>query len=199
MPSWNNRAEQEALADEILKPVDHAEFAKKIADKRFTYYVSYAVRPGFRAFSGLVEYTMFHPSIPECHTNDDFLFMIVDFDGAEFIVFGVPVEFEERVARLAEIIQLRIVTDAYPAMVGSEGVKMFPGVAEAKEGRPNLYSIENVTGSQVYLNRRDLSEALFEREKELVDCLMKFGPQLGPQEVSDYLWTGMLPGKRNDA
>ncbi len=190
---WDSQEEAERLAAEILKPVDHAEFAKKVTDKRFTFYVSLASRMGASALSALVEFRIFHPTVgPE--SNDDFLYyrILID-DAVPFFVFAVPLTFEARVVELAKAIHMEIVK-GYPIVIGSKGAMKFPGYKEGETGRHNLYTIENGKGSQIYLNRPDLNDGIVKREGELIDLLMRYGYQVSVATVRDYLW-GLMTGK----
>lgn len=174
------------MAEELLKPVPHDEFAKKVADKRFTFYVSYAGRMGFNTLASMVEYRLFHPNVGP-NSNDDFLYMRVVMDELPFTVFAVPAQFEDRVKEFADAILMRI-TDAMPATIGPDGLIKFPGSEIAAAGRHNLYSVENTKGSLVYLNKPAVENKIRQHEGELIDALMKYGDQVPLDLIRDYLW-----------
>jgi hypothetical protein len=183
------------MADEsdLVKQIDDAGFAKLISDKRYTYYVSMINRPGMMALSALVEYRIFHPRVgPE--SNDDFQSIVVNFEKIRFWVFAVPYRFESQVADLAEAIDMRI-SKGYPSLIVPNGMVSFPGHREAEQGRYNLYSVVNTPGNQIYLNRRDLTEAVLQRQTQIINLLLRFGTQIPLEAIRDELWGLRTPGQ----
>jgi hypothetical protein len=186
VPSWDSREKAESLAAEIFKPVPHDEFARKVSDKRFTFYTSIASRIGMNTLASMVEYRIFHPNVgPE--SNDDFLYMRVLFDDIPFTVFAVPERFEEKVKELSEAILMRVAA-GYPTVIGPTGITHFPGHKEAEQGRYNFFSIENTSGSLVYMNKPALDQKIRAREYELVNALMMYGYQVPLELIRNYLW-----------
>lgn len=191
---WGTAEDRAKLAAELLTPISDEEFSRRVSDKRFSFYTSYAMRMGFGALASMVEYRLFHPNVGP-NSNDDFLYMTVAMEDMPFTVFGVPERFEPQVQEFADAILMRIVKDALPAMIGPNGLTKFPGTDEVMKGRQNLYSVENTTGSLVYLNKPGVENKIRDHEREIIDVLMMYGDQVPLDLIRRHLWLENAEGQ----
>ncbi len=159
------------------------EIAKAFERKDMVFYAATSSRLGFKALSGLVEYTYFHPVMGP-NSNEDFTFYLIKF-GILYYMFSVPVKFRARVHKMAETIKLRAVR-GIPTMIGPNGIHEFPGAAQAVKNR-NLYIIESVDKT-IYNNDPDLNEIIHQRESHIINALLTHGSKINPEAVGEYLW-----------
>jgi len=170
--------------DGDISIINSNEIARAFERKDMVYYAATSSRLGFKALSGLVEYTYFHPMMgPD--SNADFTFYLIKF-GVLYYMFSVPMKFRARVHKMVDAVKLRPVR-GIPVMIGTDGeIHRFPGADQGVKNR-NLFFIESID-TTIYNNDPDLNEIIRQREKHIIDAMLTHGSKINPQAVGEYLW-----------
>jgi hypothetical protein len=122
-----------------------------------------SLRLGCGLFAVLLEHRHFSPR--DRALNDQYEFHLVPApDDLLFYLILVPGQYRETVDAVAQECRLRLV-DGVPHIFGGGAVWDFP------VNKPNVFTLENLEGSFVYMNNQKLLEAAFRVEQEKIDAV----------------------------
>lgn len=144
---------------------DNSAFIQQGKDTSKLHLIVDTSRIGAGLFNVKMEYTYFAP-----RSGKNYLFEMVmmrwpDANSFLWTIASFPIEFRPQAEALAKECGLRF-ADGIPTVLNEDGAHQFP-----LEG-PTVYTLENISGHQVYSNDRAKIESLKKEEHDAIDLII---------------------------
>jgi len=152
-------ATKELFEDATLDDV--AEFVK---DPRNVHYIGMLVppRPGFRLFITRLEYEHY---VPDTVRNELLKLAIIDWESMIWAMVSIPKKEVPLAEKIAGECGLRIV-NGVPTFIDKTGISQFP------VNEPNLFTLENIPGHQIYGQNQTRFLEIIEGESRKVNLIV---------------------------
>ncbi len=142
------------------------ELQRIASNENFVHFVATINPPrlGIRLFMVKLEYFYFEPGTSR---NDDFILHIINWQGMSWVIVSIPRECLGMAKRIATEAGLRVV-HGVPHVITAGQVHVFPMSTK------NLFTLENVSGHEVYSSSNErTAELFFEETQEIKEIFDK--------------------------
>jgi hypothetical protein len=149
----------------VIETTDE-EVQRLASNERFVHFAGTIIplRVGVRLFLVKLEYFYFEPGT---FRNDEFIFHVIDWQDMSWAVVSIPKEYLELARGVAAEAGLRVV-DGVPHAITAGQVYVFP------MNTKNLFTLENVSGHEVYSsNDERITELFFEESQKIKEIFDK--------------------------
>lgn len=143
------RNESKAELEEFLRNQDYISFVGMIAPRR----------PGVQLCFVTLEYRYYIPDTPR---NEKYFLRIFEWQNTVWAMVSIPREDKHLMEEVAAECGLRI-ADGIPHMISAEGVIPFPA------GTNNVFTLENISGHEVYENDPQKNLLLMQDERAKIE------------------------------
>lgn len=149
---------------ELFREATMEDIAEFVRDPRNVHYLGMMVppRPGVRIFSTRLEYEHF---VPGTTRNELYKIAIINWEDFIWILVSIPTGDASLAEKIAEECGLRF-ADGVPTIIASEGIVQFP------INEPNLFTLENIPGHQIYGQGRKRFLEIVEEETRQMELII---------------------------